>query len=141
MRLDEENMSIGDLSKISGVGIETIRYYERMGLLKPIARKSSGYRIFNKDSYRTLRFLKHAQKLGFSLSEIKDLLRLRANKESRCKDVKTRAEKHLKNVEARIERLESIRHVLSQLIQQCRSRKTNDSCPVLDCFEERSDVT
>ncbi|MGE0525606.1 MAG: heavy metal-responsive transcriptional regulator [Bdellovibrionales bacterium] len=140
MKQNEEGMSIGNLSKMSGVGIETIRYYERLGLLKPVTRKTSGYRVFNNDSYKTLRFLKHAQELGFSLSEIKDLLRLRANKESRCDDVQVRAAKHLKDVEGKIEKLNSIRAVLSKLIQQCRSRKTNDTCPILDCFEERGDA-
>lgn len=140
MKMNEEVMSIGELSKMTGVGIETIRYYERLGLLKPVARKTSGYRVFNRDSYRTLRFLKHAQELGFALSEIKDLLRLRADKESRCNDVKARAEKHLKEVKEKIERLNSIQDVLSKLIDQCHHRKTNDSCPILNCFEEGSET-
>lgn len=136
----KESMSIGELSKQSGIGIETIRYYERLGLLKPTARRSSGYRIFNEDSYKTLRFLKHAQELGFSLAEINDLLRLRANKESRCEDVQDRAENHLRDVEAKIAKLQSIRHVLSRLIRQCRARKTSACCPILDCFDERGGV-
>lgn len=137
MKKAENNMSIGALSKESGVGIETIRYYERMGLLTPQARKASGYRVFNRDSFKTLRFLKHAQELGFSLAEIKDLLKLRANKESRCEDVQTRASKHLQDVDEKIKKLESIHMVLSKLIRQCRSKKTSDSCPILDCFEEK----
>lgn len=139
MKRNEEIMSIGELSKISSVGIETIRYYERMGLLKPVSRKTSGYRVFNRDSYRTLRFLKHAQELGFTLSEIKDLLRLRADKRSRCNDVKARAEKHLNDVEEKIEKLSRIRAVLSDLVDQCRSKKTNEGCPILNCFDERSE--
>lgn len=138
MRQSEESMSIGELSRMAAVGIETIRYYERIGLLKPVARKTSGYRVFNTDSYKTLRFLKHAQELGFTLSEIKDLLQLRADKKSRCEDVQGKAKKHLEDVEEKIEKLNSIREVLSQLIRQCRSRKTNNSCPILECFEERS---
>ncbi|MDZ4660130.1 MAG: heavy metal-responsive transcriptional regulator [Pseudomonadota bacterium] len=133
----ENTMSIGVLSRQSGIGIETIRYYERLGLLTPVGRKTSGYRVFNNDSFKTLRFLKHAQELGFSLAEIKDLLKLRANKESRCEDVRVKASKHLQGVESKIEKLESIRTVLSKLIRQCRSKKTSDSCPILDCFEER----
>lgn len=133
----ETTTSIGALSKRSGIGIETIRYYERVGLLIPVGRKTSGYRIFNNDSLKTLRFLKHAQALGFSLSEIKALLKLRANRESRCEDVRNRAAKHLKDVEAKIQSLESIRSVLSKLVRQCQSRKTSDSCPILDCFEDK----
>lgn len=137
MAQKKETMSIGELSKHSGIAIETIRYYERLGLLRPTARKASGYRIFNRDSSKTLRFLKHAQELGFSLSEIKELLKLRAHKESRCEHVQAEAEKHLRDVESKIERLERIRVVLSKLIRECRSRKTTDTCPILDCFEER----
>src|SRR5690606_5666676 len=118
MSKKEEAMSIGELSKQAGVGIETIRYYERLNLLRPVARKDSGYRVFNRDSYKTLRFLKHAQELGFSLAEIRELLKLRADKESRCKDVQERAGRHLKDVEKKIAKLESIRAVLSKLIRQ-----------------------
>lgn len=129
-------MSIGVLSKESGVRIETIRYYERIGLLVPLGRKASGYRVFNNDSYKTLRFLKHAQKLGFSLSEIKDLLKLRTNKESGCEAVQVRATKHLQDVEQRIKNLKSVQIVLSKLIRQCKDKKTSDCCPILNCFEE-----
>lgn len=137
MRKVENTTTIGALSKNSGIGIETIRYYERLGLLTPVGRKSSGYRIFNHDSLRTLRFLKHAQGLGFSLAEIKDLLKLRANKESRCEDVRSSATRHLQDVETKIKNLESIRAVLSKLIRQCRSKRTSDGCPILDCFDEK----
>ena len=137
MKNIERTMSIGALAKKSGIGIETIRYYERIGLLVPLERKASGYRVFNTESFKTLRFLKHAQELGFSLAEIKELLKLRADKESRCEDVQTRALKHLQDVEEKIEKLESIQVVLSKLIRQCRSKKTSDRCPILDCFEDR----
>ncbi len=135
----EQSMSIGTLSKMSGVGIETIRYYERRGLLRPVARKSSGYRVFNNESYNILRFLKYAQELGFSLSEIKNLLRLRGAKGSSCEEVQVRASTHLRHVEEKIEKLVRIRDVLSRLILQCRSRKVTDNCPILDCLEERSE--
>ncbi len=137
MRKAEETMTIGALSKESGVGIETIRYYERFGLITPVGRKLSGYRVFDVDSFRTLRFLKHAQELGFSLAEIKDLLKLRANKGARCEDVQRRASRHLQDVEAKIKKLEGIQTALSKLIRQCRSKKLNDTCPILDCFEGR----
>lgn len=136
MRKSENTMSIGTLSKESGIGIETIRYYERIGVLAPAGRKTSGYRVYDNDSSRTLRFLKNAQELGFSLAEIKDLLKLRADKPSRCEDAQIRASKHLQDVEDKIKKLESIQAVLSKLIRQCRSRKTTNSCPILECFED-----
>ncbi len=137
MKKAERMMTIGALAKETGIGIETIRYYERIGIMIPLARKSSGYRVFNNESFKTLRFLKHAQELGFSLAEIKDLLKLRADKESRCEDVQVRASKHLEDVEEKIKKLESIQTVLSKLVRQCRSKKTTDRCPILDCFEEK----
>ena len=136
MRKSENTMSIGALSKKSGIGIETIRYYERIGVLAPVGRKTSGYRVYDNDSSRTLRFLKNAQGLGFSLAEIKDLLKLRVNKASRCEDVQIRAAKHLQDVEDKIKKLESIQVILSKLIRQCQTRKTSNSCPILECFED-----
>ena len=136
MKRNDKMMSIGTLSNQSGVGIETIRYYEKIGLLKPVGRKVSGYRIFNTDSLKTLRFLRHAQELGFSLAEIKDLLKLKADKPSRCIEVKAKAEKHLKSVEEKLERLSQIKFVLTGLIGQCRQKKTEDHCPILECFED-----
>lgn len=133
---NENSMSIGILSKETGIGIETIRYYERLSLLKPIGRKTSGYRIFNDDSLKTLRFLKHAQELGFSLSEIKELLKLKADKKSNCRSVQAKAEKHLKDVEEKIERLGRIKFVLSDLVKQCREKRTDEQCPILECFED-----
>lgn len=129
-------MSIGSLAKQSGIGVETIRYYENRGLLSAVSRKSSGYRVFNGDSLKALRFLKNAQELGFTLEEIKDLLKLRANKSTSCEVVKMRASKHLSDVESKIQRLEQIRDVLSDLIKKCQKRKTSEACPILDCFDQ-----
>ncbi len=136
MESAKEQISIGVLSKRSEIGIETIRYYERLGVLAPVFRKESGYRIFDGDSVRTLHFVKHAQELGFSLSEIKDLLQLKADKRPRCQEVQRKAEVHLKDVEEKINRLMSIRSVLSELVGQCRDRKTDDRCPILECFDD-----
>lgn len=136
MNKGENNISIGTLSKESGVAIETIRYYERIGILAPVGRKTSGYRVYDNESYKSLRFVRHAQELGFSLAEIKDLLKLRANKASRCEDVQDKAAKHLHDVEDKIKKLHSIQSVLSKLIRQCRLKKTSEGCPILECFEE-----
>lgn len=131
-----EKMTIGDLSKLSGVAIETIRYYEQVGILNPVSRSASGYRIFNSDSLKTLHFLKHAQKLGFSLSDIKELLKLKADKKSNCGIVKRKAKQHLKMVNDRIEKLLFIKNILGNLVEQCNDGKTDSRCPILDCFEK-----
>jgi len=129
-------ISIGALSKQSGIGIETIRFYERIGVLIPAGRKASGYRYYDDESTKTLRFLRHAKDLGFSLAEIKALLKLRAGKTSQCEEVQIQASKHLQDVEDKIRHLESIQRALSKLIRQCRNKRTNEGCPILDCFEE-----
>jgi len=133
-------LSIGELSKRSDVGIETIRYYEKLGVLSPIGRKASGYRIYNLDSVRALRFVKQAQELGFTLQDIKGFFHLKADKKPRCEDVQVRAEKHLKNIEEKIGHLAKIRSVLTNLIHQCQKRKTDDRCPILDCFGEGPNI-
>lgn len=135
MRKVEGTMSIGSLSKETGIGIETIRFYERVGLLLPVGRKLSGYRIFNENSLKALSFIKHAKELGFSLNEIQELLNLRADKKSKCQNVQVKAETQLKAVKEKIKSLERIKATLSELIQQCKKRKTDSECPLLDCLD------
>lgn len=132
----ERTMSIGTLSKETGIGIETIRFYERLGLIVPVGRKSSGYRIFDDNSLRALGFIKHAKELGFSLSEIQELLDLKADKKSKCQSVQLKAKAQLQAVEEKINHLERIRNVLSKLIEQCRQRKIDSECPLLDCLDD-----
>lgn len=135
--MKDELYQIGSLANKASVNIQTIRYYERIKLLTPKIRKDAKrVRYYNDESLKILNFIKHAQELGFSLAEIKDLLELRTNKESRCDGVQVRAIKHLEDVEEKIKKLERIQFVLSKLIRQCRSKKTNDSCPILNCFEK-----
>lgn len=130
-----ETMTIGSLSKQSGIGIEAIRYYERIGLLSPLARKESGYRIFNNDGLKTLGFIKQAQELGFSLSEIRELLKLKNDEQSQCLNVQLKAQKHLQGVEEKMKQLLKIKSALNELIKKCQKRKTDNSCPILECFE------
>lgn len=132
----ERAMSIGTLSKETGIGIETIRFYERLGLIVPVGRKSSGYRIFDDGSLKALGFIRHAKELGFSLSEIQDLLNLKADKKSKCQSVQLKAKAQLRSVEEKISHLKRIKKVLSELIEQCRQRKIDSECPLLDCLDD-----
>ncbi len=131
----KNTMSIGTLSKESGIGIEAIRFYERSGLLKAVGRKTSGYRIFDDNSLKSIIFIKHAKDLGFSLSEIQELLNLKADKKSKCQSVQVKAETQLQSVKEKIINLKRIKNALSDLIQQCRRRKTESECPLLDCLD------
>ncbi|WP_415062887.1 heavy metal-responsive transcriptional regulator [Bdellovibrio sp.] len=131
----EVTLSIGELSKRSGVSIETIRYYERLGLLKPVARTTSGYRVYDIGSVNTIQFVKRAQSLGFSLAAINDLLKLRATTEAPCNELHGKTVSYLEEIEMEIKKLKNIHFVLSSLVQECRTKKPKDSCSVLDCFE------
>jgi len=133
-----QTMTIGTLSKQAGVGIETIRFYERRRLLSPKGRKESGYRVYDESATRTLRFIQHAKELGFTLEEIKSLLSLRVRTEARCGAVKQKAKDKLTVVEEKIKNLTNIRRALSNLISSCDSNKTTNACPILEAIEDIS---
>ncbi len=127
--------TIGQLAKEVGVNIETLRYYERLKLLTPTARKPSGYRLYDGEALKRLRFIKNAQALGFTLQEITDLLNLRVSSAARCGDVQRRAQTKLKQVEDKIRDLQALARPLRGLIQACRVGQPTDRCPILKSFE------
>ena len=102
------HVTIGRLAKIVGVNIQTIRYYERLRLLGPSARKPSGYRLYGPEEERRLRFIRNAQVLGFTLREIAELLALRVTSPARCGDVLNRARAKLVQVESKVEDLQAL---------------------------------
>lgn len=87
-----DGLTIGRLAREIGVNLQTVRYYERLGLLRPMARRPSGYRLYDREGLRRLRFIKNAQAVGFTLHEIKDLLDLRVTATARCGDIRQKAE-------------------------------------------------
>jgi MerR family transcriptional regulator, copper efflux regulator len=127
---------IGQLAKAAGVNIQTIRYYERRGILKPTEKRDSGYRLYGADAVKTVKFIKHAQELGFSLEEIRDLMRLRAPSTGRCEGVRIRASKKLTDVQEKIAMLQGIEVTLKKLIKDCEDNKTSQKCPIIDSMEE-----
>src|SRR2546421_1088882 len=100
-----ERLTISKVAKEAGVNLETIRYYENEGVLPKPPRTHSGYRIFSLDAVKQLRFIKHAQELGFSLKEIKELLTLQVRPGSCCADVRQKAEAKILDVDEKIQRL------------------------------------
>ncbi len=128
-------LKIGQLAKQVGVNIETIRYYERLNLLGPTSRLPSGYRLYNRDSQRRLRFIKNAQALGFTLHEIEELLDLRVSSKARCGDIQRKAEAKLKHVEAKVSDLQALARALRGLIWTCQAGRFNDHCPILASLE------
>ncbi len=124
-------LTIGELANRAGVNRETIRYYERRRLLARPARTMAGYRVFPDDAVERLRFIKHAQALGFALEEIRELLGLRFDERSSCEQVRARAMRKLADVESKIAALKRIRRVLGRLVRACEARRPTAPCPIL----------
>jgi Hg(II)-responsive transcriptional regulator len=124
-----QELGIGELAKRAGVGIDTVRYYERNGLLSPYTRLPSGYRRYRDLEVARLRFIRRAQALGFTLSEIKSLLKLSAQRN--VAQVKRSAQAKLADVDRRISELQRVRTGLAELIAQCPGHGRAEDCPIL----------
>jgi MerR family mercuric resistance operon transcriptional regulator len=133
-----ETLPIGALSKHSGVKIETIRYYERVQMLAPPPRTASGRRVYEVTDLRILVFVRRARELGFSLDEIRALLRLGGPEKAPCREVRAIAAHHLEDIRAKLSDLKKLERLLSKTVARC-SGKTAPDCPVLDILDiERS---
>jgi MerR family copper efflux transcriptional regulator len=124
-------LTIGALAKRAGVAIDTIRYYEREGLLPEPTRRPSGYRSYGEGTVAQLRFIRRAKNLGFTLEEIRDLLALSADRQRGVKAVKQRAQRRLVDIEARIAELQRVRAGLAELIEACPGHGAPEQCPIL----------
>jgi MerR family copper efflux transcriptional regulator len=125
------HVTIGAVARRAGVGIDTIRYYEREGLLPAPQRRASGYRDYGPDVVERLRFIRRAKDLGFTLEEIRELLALSTDRERGVKTVKQRAEVRLGEVEQRIRELQRMKRGLRQLIDACPGHGPLEHCPIL----------
>ena len=130
-----EVLTTGQVAKQAGVNIETIRFYERKGLLKEPPRRESGYRQYTSRAIMRIRFIKRAQELGFSLREIHELLDLRAEGPDACPDVQARAEAKISDIENKIQTLQQMRRVLRKLLEECSHHAPEDECPILDALD------
>ncbi len=128
-------MTIGRVAENAGVGVETVRFYERKGLIAQPKRPEHGFRVYSDDAVRRLRFIRQAQELGFSLREIEDLLALRTDPGSDCADVRERAVTKLDDVESKIRQLRRIRGALKQVIAACPGRGALNSCSIIEAME------
>jgi len=128
------SLSIGQLAKQAGVNIDTVRYYERDGLLAPAGRLASGYRRYGAKALRRLRFIRRAKALGFSLEDIRTLLTL--SEEHSVARVKQTAQAKLVDIEARINELERIRTGLRTLITACPGHGRAELCPILNALTQ-----
>lgn len=124
-------MRIGETAAEAGVNIQTLRYYERRGLLTPATRRASGYREYGAGDVQRVRFIRRAQDLGFTLQEIADLLALQAEAAQSCGAVEKRASLTLGRIDEKIEDLRRMRSALAKYVNACRDRQSIENCPLL----------
>ncbi|NOY53925.1 MAG: heavy metal-responsive transcriptional regulator [Deltaproteobacteria bacterium] len=132
-----EKLTIGKAARGAGVSTDTIRYYERLGLLPDAGRLESGCRVFPGDVVRTIRFIKRAQRLGFSLDEIRELLAFREEGAS-CREVRAAALHKMGIIERKIADLSAIRNALKKLISSCEAGN-GAVCPILEALEKEEE--
>ena len=130
----KKHLGIGQVAIQTGVSVQTVRYYERRGLLKDIARRLSGYRLYTNDNIRTICFIKRSQELGFSLSEIEELLWMQSDNATNRKEVRTLAKAKITDIENRINNLKTIRRALTLLVDSCIGTELTGKCPILEAL-------
>jgi len=133
-----QTMTIGRLAKETGVNIDTIRYYERHGLLPHPSRRESGYREYARADVARLSFIRRAKELGFSLADIAELLSL-SHERRDVRGVKRKAEEHLADVERKIDELKRVRRGLKTLIDACPGHGVLETCPIVTALAEVRD--
>ena len=137
--MSAKTFRIGELAKWTHVPVDTIRYYEKLGLLAPAVRTRSGYRSFGPASAERLRFIRHAQDLGFSLEEIGELLELKLEAGGSCDEVRGRASERLAVIERKLAHLESLREILAALVADCDAREPSAECPILEALNREDE--
>lgn len=130
-----EYLTTGRLAKEAGVKIDTVRYYEKRGLIPKPPRRESGYRMFREDAVKRIVFIKRAQEIGFSLHEIGELLFLRVSSKTTCREVKKRTEAKIAEVDEKILNLQRIKRALGKMADICRANKNIGDCPILDMLD------
>jgi MerR family mercuric resistance operon transcriptional regulator len=129
-----KDLTVGQLAKDAHVNAETVRYYERIGLMPEPRRRESGYRQYSQDAIARIRFIKRAQELGFSLKEVSELLSLRVDPATTCEDVRRRAEVKIHNIEEKIRTLQKVKRALRKLAASCTGRGPTSECPILEAL-------
>lgn len=130
-----ENLTTGQLAERAGVNVQTVRFYERRGLLPEPPRSPAGYRLYRRRDLQRLRFIRRAQTLGFRLAEIEELLDLRVREDGSCGAVQARAEAAIARIDEQVEQLARMHGALTSLLRACRQRKATGECPILESLE------
>lgn len=133
---NQSKLTIGRLAKLVGVNVETIRYYQRIGLIDEPAAPLNGFRQYPVKTAGNITFIKRAQRLGFSLKEIAELLKIG---DGHCDDVRARAEKKRNKINDQIHDLQTLRNTLDKLICECNSGQNEHHCPIVETLLEHDD--
>lgn len=139
METGAARLAIGTLSKHTGTNVETIRYYERVRLLPTPARSAGGYRLYATEHLKRLSFIRRARALGFSLEEVRTLLKLADERKRPCAEVRVVAEAHLNDVHAKIDDLKAMERVLKETVARC-AKGTGSHCPVIDALYREPEI-
>lgn len=129
------NFTIGKLAKSASVGVETVRFYERKGLIKRPSRSVSGYRQYEADDSLRIRFIKRVQELGCTLREVKELLELDATRRMTCSDYSVRIQRKRAEIDGKIKDLQRMKRALNKILASCADNPEDAECRMLDCFE------
>lgn len=138
MKRQMDMLNSGTLATRAGVNKQTIRYYERIGLIEAAPRNDSGYRIYTEAVVDRIRFIRQAKSLGFELAEIRELLELRIQRRSNCDKIRVRAEKKRSAVRQKINELNRLDRALKELIAACENRQPTTDCPILSTLESEN---
>ena len=131
--MKEKSLTIGQIAKETGIGIETIRYYEQLKLMPQPKRRPSGYRQYCQNCVRRLKFIRNAKELGFSLKEISSFLSLRIKSKSRCADIKKRTDHKISEIDDKIKKFQEIKRSLQRLSNKCvKGQASVSECPILE---------
>ncbi len=135
MQQKEKPLTIGEVARQAGVGVETVRFYEREGLLEEPPRRPSGYRQYDHEAVAVLRFIRRGKELGFTLKDIRSLLALRRDASATRAEVRQQAKTKVADIEARIADLQRVRDVLQKLIRKCHGDGAAAGCPILEALQ------
>ncbi len=134
-------LTIGQVANAADLNVQTIRYYERRGLVPTPRRTAAGYRQYTDDAVARLRFIRHAQELGFSLREVQELLALRVRHGTACDVVERKTRQKIDVVQQRIRDLQRMKRTLERLAAACAVRRPTAECPILEVLEDHADAS
>lgn len=129
-------LTIGQVAKHAGVTVETLRFYEKQGLIPSPIRNASGYRVYEAAMVKRVRFIQRAKDLGFTLKEIGELLNLRQTRETSCLQVRQVAQTKVTEIDQKLQELQRMRRALTLLATRCEVEGTLGECPILDVLDE-----